>query len=375
MTPMGKPRKGGDSQRMQVIDGERNEVFETTVGELANSLHTGDLLVLNDAGTMPASIRAWTEAGAEFELRFTGPPEGARWTAIALGEGDWRTDTDLRAAPPELPVGARVGLPAGVWATVVAVDVDAPRLVTLAFGVANTAVLELLLRHGRPIQYAYVREAVLLSQVQTAYAARPWAVEMPSAGRPLTWSTMFALQRRGVAVATLTHAAGISATGDRRLDARLPFAERYDLPAATVAAITRTKDSGGRVIAVGTSVVRALEGNALAHGGSLVAGQAVTDLRIGPAHRPRVVDGVLSGVHEPGTSHHQLLAAWAPEELLAEAEAKARASSLYIHEFGDSTLVLGTRVPARPAARSLDRSLADGRASIGSQAIVSRPTA
>lgn len=332
------PRKGGDAQRMQVIDPESGAVFESSVGALPELLQARDVLVINDAATLPSSIRARVHAGT-VELRFTGPPDGELWTAVVFGDGDWRTDTDRRPAPPPLEVGARIDLPEGLVGSVIAVDDRAPRLITLAFATTPARVLELVLRHGRPIQYAYVSDAVTLAQVQTAYAARPWAAEMPSAGRPLTWSCLLALRRRGVTIASLTHAAGISATGDAALDARLPLPERYDLPSSTVHAIEQARDRGGRIVAVGTSVVRALEG-CVADRGRLVAGEGTTALHIGGDHAHRIVDGVLSGVHEPGTSHHRLLSAFAPAPLLARAHVEAERSGLRIHEFGDSSLVL-----------------------------------
>ncbi len=120
-----------------------------------------------------------------------------------------------------------------------------------------------LYREGRPVQYSYLAHDLPLWAVQTVYAARPWAFEMPSAGRPLSWEILLALRRKGVRWASLTHAAGLSSTGDPAIDAALPLAERYDIPAATVRAVADTRARGGRVIAVGTTVVRALEGAAV----------------------------------------------------------------------------------------------------------------
>jgi S-adenosylmethionine:tRNA ribosyltransferase-isomerase len=143
-----------------------------------------------------------------------------------------------------------------------------------------------------------------------------------------------------VRIAAVTHATGISSTGDPHLDAMLPLPERYDVPERTVRAIERAKAEGGRVVAVGTSVVRALEGAAAAHGGELVAGEGVTDLRIRRGFSPRVVDGLFTGMHEPTASHYDLLQAFAPAELIAEGYAHAEAVGYLGHEFGDSNLIL-----------------------------------
>jgi S-adenosylmethionine:tRNA ribosyltransferase-isomerase len=162
---------------------------------------------------------------------------------------------------------------------------------------------------------------------------------MPSAAWPLTLDLLDALRRRSIALARLTHAAGLSATGDPVLDALLPLPERTDVPEETVVAVGRAKASGNRVVAIGTTVVRALEGRVAEEGG-LRAGPGVTRLRIGPVHQPRVVDGLLSGLHEPGESHFELLRAFAPTPVLEAAASRARAEGFRGHEFGDLCLIL-----------------------------------
>jgi S-adenosylmethionine:tRNA ribosyltransferase-isomerase len=175
--------------------------------------------------------------------------------------------------------------------------------------------------------------------VQTVYAARPWAFEMPSAGRPLSWEILLALRRRGVRMAALTHAAGLSSTGQPGIDSALPLPEAFELPAVTVATIQAACSHGGRVIAVGTTVVRALE-SAAAPSGVLRTGAGITDLRIGPGYPLRVVDGIFTGIHVAGESHFELLRAFAPEDLLGEALSYAEAHSFTTHELGDAMLVL-----------------------------------
>jgi S-adenosylmethionine:tRNA ribosyltransferase-isomerase len=150
---------------------------------------------------------------------------------------------------------------------------------------------------------------------------------------------LLALRRKGVRWAPVTHAAGLSATGDPALDAALPLPERFEIPAATVAAVEETRRRGGRVVAVGTTVVRALEG-AFAQAGSLLAGPGTTDLRIGTHHHPRVVDGVLSGLHAAQESHFALLGAFAGPRLLAAAGTHAENAGFFTHELGDAMLVL-----------------------------------
>ena len=153
-------------------------------------------------------------------------------------------------------------------------------------------------------------EPLALWDVWTAIAGPPVAFESPSAGFALDWRMLNAMRARGIGFATVTHAAGISSTGDDALDALLPFDEPYDIPAATESALARARVQGGRIVAVGTTVVRALE-HAAARDGSVHAGAGLANQRIGPSTRLQVADAILSGVHEPGTSHYQLLGAFA----------------------------------------------------------------
>jgi S-adenosylmethionine:tRNA ribosyltransferase-isomerase len=142
-----------------------------------------------------------------------------------------------------------------------------------------------------------------------------------------------------VRLAALTHAAGLSATGDPALDAALPLAESYELPPETVTAIDETRAAGGRVVAVGTTVVRALEG-AVAERGRLIPGPGTTDLHIRPGFRARVVQGLMTGLHEPGSSHLDLLGAFVGRPLLDQAYAHAAAAGYLGHELGDTSLIL-----------------------------------
>lgn len=215
-----------------------------------------------------------------------------------------------------------------------------PRLVCLRFDAHGAALWRALYRAGRPVQYAYADGPYALWSVQTAYASRPWASEAPSAGLSLTWDLILDLRRRGVGVARVTHAAGLSSTGDPALDARLPLAERYEVSEETVRAVEAAKARGGRVIAIGTTVARALESAAAAGGGRLVACAGTTDLLLGPELRPRVVDGIVTGVHDAETSHFRLLESFAPRDLLDRAHALADARGYHDHEFGDAVLVL-----------------------------------
>jgi S-adenosylmethionine:tRNA ribosyltransferase-isomerase len=214
-----------------------------------------------------------------------------------------------------------------------------PRLVSIRFEGPNDAIWAGIARHGKPIQYSHVSEQLVLWDVWTRIASPPVAFEAPSAGFALDWHTIASLRVRGIGFATITHAAGISSTGDPDLDQRLPFDEPYQIPMSTARAIASTRESGGRVIAIGTTVVRALE-HAARTDGFVHAGEGIATQRIGPGTRLRVVDALLTGVHERGTSHYELLRAFTDDATLVAADEAIASHAYRPHEFGDSVLVI-----------------------------------
>jgi S-adenosylmethionine:tRNA ribosyltransferase-isomerase len=342
MTAANAPRAAPGEERLLAVDGPSTRIVELRLTALPELLEPGDLLVVNDAATLPASLSGAVR-GEPVEVRLLAERDDGAWEAVLFGAGDWRTPTEERPPPPALEPGESIALGGGLSATVARVSTLSPRLVTLRFAAGGDALVAALYAAGRPVQYAHLRAPLDLGDVQTPFAVRPWAVEMPSAGRPLTFGLLARLRRRGVALASLTHAAGLSATGDAALDAALPLPERFEIPQATVAAVGAARARGGRVVAVGTTVVRALEGSALQGRGRVAAGRGTTDVRLGPGFPRRVVDAILTGIHEPGTSHHALLGAFAPASLLDRALALAEERRFLAHEFGDTMLVLGER--------------------------------
>jgi S-adenosylmethionine:tRNA ribosyltransferase-isomerase len=319
--------------RLLVIDPRASTLGDATVAELASLFGPGDVVVVNDAATLPASLTA-SLGGRRVELRLvSGDAARGKFRAIVFAEGDHRTPTEARGVPRVI-VGDRFRV-GDATATVTAID---RRLIDLAFDRVDGALLSTLYAVGRPIQYAHVPVGLDLWSVQTIYASRPWAFEMPSAGRPLRAATLDAIRARGAEIVAITHAAGISSTGDAETDAMLPLPERYEISAASAAAIRDAK----RVIAIGTSVVRALEG-CFSRFGEIRAISAITDLRIDANMVPRVVDAVVSGMHDPGTSHFELLSAFAAPSLLERAHAHATARGYLGHELGDALIVLPAR--------------------------------
>ncbi|MGN8116063.1 S-adenosylmethionine:tRNA ribosyltransferase-isomerase [Labrys sp. 22185] len=337
MIAVGNPEPG--SARLLAVSNS-GKIRHLPRSALSLLFNPGDLVVANDAATLPASLAgSHVDSGRPIEVRLAawvvaGDP--TRFIAVVFGAGDHRMRTEDRPAPPQLFAGDKLKL--GPLTAEVERLHGYPRLVTLRFSGPSERILAGLALHGRPIQYAHVPEPLALWDMWTAIAAEPLAFEPPSAGFALDWRTIAAWRRRGVGFASLTHAAGISSTGDAVMDLRLPFDEPYRIPAATAAAITRTKATGGRVIAIGTSVVRALEHAASAPGG-LRAGDGLAQGRIGPKSRLRLVDAVLSGVHQPGESHFELLRAFADDLTLDRVSLMLEAWNYRAHEFGDSVLI------------------------------------
>lgn len=342
MKPATWPRERPLDERLLTIDPRASTFEDARVGDLPRWLRAGDALVVNDAATLPALLRARSAGGDAVEVRLCARTPGGDWTAVLLGEGDWRTRTEDRPAPRPLAVGDTLHFDGELRATIASLKPLTRPLVELRFNREGDALWADLYRLGRPVQYAYLQGPLALWHVQNRYASRPWAMEPPSAGRPLTWALLLELIRKGIRLCAVTHAAGLSSTGDPTLDAQLPLPERFDIPEDTVRVIQEVKAQGGRIIAAGTSVVRALEGCAALHGGRLVAGEGVTELKVRRTTRLTVVDGLLTGMHEPTASHFELLQAFATPELLRTAYAHAETEGYLCHEFGDSNLILAS---------------------------------
>jgi S-adenosylmethionine:tRNA ribosyltransferase-isomerase len=339
MKPASWPRGAPLDERLLVIDPASDAFSDARVRDLGRYLRADDVVVVNDAATLPSSLGAQIGGHAAVEVRLLAERSRGVWSAVLFGEGDWRTRTEDRPPPPRVAEGTFVRFGPDLTATVTAVSELSPRLVDLRFHEEAERLWASLYARGRPVQYAHLARPLALWHVQTAYAARPWASEMPSAGRPLTWDLLLEVKRRGVDVVALTHAAGLSATGDPALDAALPLGERFDVPQATVDAVERTKRRGGRVVAIGTTVVRALEGSARARR-VLSAGSGETDLRLDAGEPLLVVDGLFTGLHDTSASHFRLVQAFAGRALVERAYAHAERAGYLNHEFGDSSLIL-----------------------------------
>ncbi|HEY0798925.1 MAG TPA: S-adenosylmethionine:tRNA ribosyltransferase-isomerase [Candidatus Baltobacteraceae bacterium] len=308
-----------DGVRLLVTEASTATHRDATFRELPAFLRPGDLLVVNDSATLPAALAATASDGRLVPLHLS--------THIS---------NELWLAEPRAPVtaGERATLADGASATFIApVDAAKPRLWYTALTLEQP-VFAYLMKHGKPIRYNYVTEPLALADYQTMFARVLGSAEMPSAGRPFTPRVVIALQARGIGLAAITLHTGVSsAERDER-----PYSERFAVSAACAAAVNAARCAGGRVIAVGTTVVRALESAVLE--GEAAATRDWTDLIVTPKHQLRLVDGLLTGLHEPASSHLDLLRAFLNSSALRAAYGHARDAGYLWHELGDVHLIL-----------------------------------
>jgi S-adenosylmethionine:tRNA ribosyltransferase-isomerase len=327
--------------KLLVIDAQRN-IIHVPRSAFVEFLRPNDLVIANDAATLPASFTGVHQrTGQQIEVRLAGRPsldpmDVSRFSAVVFGEGDFHTRTEDRPLPPPLNPGDTLLL--GQLRATVEEILGHPRLVSLLFHAAADEVWAGLASHGKPIQYSHLQTSLELWDVWTKVAGPPVAFEPPSAGFILDWEVLSTIREHGARFATVTHAAGISSTGDDDLDRLLPLDEPYHIPDSTVAAVELTRQRGGRVIAVGTTVVRALEA-AATDDGHLRRGDGMARGKIGPTTSLHVVDAILSGTHERGTSHYELLRAFLEDSTLERATEELTARGYKTHEFGDSVLI------------------------------------
>ncbi len=311
-------------------DGVRHRRFH----QLAGELQPGDLLVVNTSATLPAALDAVRTVG-----RRTRP--ALVHVSGQLDDGRWVIEVRRRDGNgPELDVvaGERLRLPGGVTLTVQRSypreDVPGARL-WLAGAEPATRIEGHLTRHGRPVRYGYLRGSHPLTAYQTVFADQPGSAEMPSASRPFDAELVVRLAVRGVTVAPVLLHCGLSSAEA----GELPAPERFEVPEHTARLVNGARAAGRRVVAAGTTVVRALE-SAAAPDGLVRPAHGWSDLVLGPDRPVRVVTGLITGWHPPRASHLLLLEAVAGPDLVRTAYRQALLTGYRWHEFGDSALLL-----------------------------------
>jgi S-adenosylmethionine:tRNA ribosyltransferase-isomerase len=316
---------GRDDVAMLVATRHDLQLVHAGFGELPRFLSAGDLVVVNVSATLPAALYA--QLGDEMlELRISSRTPDGNWLV------ELRTSDRRPYRRP--PVGARLDLPGGAHVDLLARFAGSERLAVAQLELSEP-LEDYLGRHGRPIRYGYVPNPWPLEAYQTVFALEPGSAEMPSAGRPFTPELVTELVSRGVFVAPLTLHTGVSSPEQ----GEPPLPERFRVPAATARLVNAVRGWGGRVIAVGTTVVRALETVAAADG-TVSEGDGWTSLVIDPERGLRAVDGLLTGWHESESSHLRLLEAAGGAELIDRSYRAALERGYLWHEFGDVHLIL-----------------------------------
>jgi S-adenosylmethionine:tRNA ribosyltransferase-isomerase len=324
-----------DDVRLMVASAHDRRIVHASFRDLADFLDPGDLVVVNTSATLPAAMPAKRPDGTALQLRLSTPARSA--------PGDAWWVVELRSANGASPcgsveVGLELELPGGARAEIVAPEPFASgpsRRLWIARLQLPEPLGEYLPRHGHPIRYGYVPREWPLADYQTVWAREPGSAEMPSAGRPFTPELVTKLATRGVLMAPVTLHTGVSSP-ER---GEPPYPERFRVPAATARLVNTVHEWGGRVVGVGTTVIRALETVAAADG-TVEAGEGWTSLVVTPERGLRAVDGLVTGWHEPEASHLDLLRAAAPAELLDRSYSLALEHGYLWHEFGDSHLIL-----------------------------------
>ncbi|MDQ3836378.1 MAG: S-adenosylmethionine:tRNA ribosyltransferase-isomerase, partial [Thermoproteota archaeon] len=298
-----------DEVKLMVINRKNYQIDHTLFYGLGRFLRPGDLLVFNASRTLPAVLNGYSPSiGSCIEVRLAEHLPDNSWLALFRCEKGDRFSCGLRG-------GMHINLGQGLSGMVHGRDKNIQRLWKIRFSKSGSELMDTLYRFGQPVRYEYLSVPWDLDYYQTIYARDPGSAEMPSAGRAFTWNLIFDLKRSGVNTASIVLHTGLSSYMDDILDAKHPSSEEeLFLSEATAEKINNTHSNGGRVIAVGTTVVRALESAAEDNTERVTAMHQYTRLHITAEHKLKTVDGLLTGLHEPEASHLDLLSAFIPKE-------------------------------------------------------------
>lgn len=315
-----------DHVRMMVLDKKTGNVSHDKFFRLADYLKSGDLVVMNNSRTVPAILKAGLYRNSkllekEAEIRL----------ARRRNEETW----DVLIVTDRVELGDILQFSSDLSAVVIDMKEGSP-LKTILFSKKGTDLFNSIYALGEPVRYEYINHPWGLDYYQTVFASHPGSVEMPSAGRAFSWELLFNLQRKGIELDFIQLHTGLSYLLDDEVETSpTDNYEEYHLSEKTIEKIHKTKAAGGRVIAVGTTVVRALESAGVT--GEL---HGVTNLYINQNFPLKMVDGIITGFHEPKASHLDMLTAFVPQDLLWSAYEEAIDQQYLWHEFGDMNLIL-----------------------------------
>jgi len=314
-----------DQVRMMVLNKSTMQQTHDCFYNLEAYLQPGDLIVLNSSRTVPAVLKAKRKHNNNLE-----EPCEIR-LARMITEDTWGVLIRVN----KVKVGDEFIFEKNLRAQVIAQDENSP-IKTIQFSQKGAALLDCIYSLGEPIRYEYIAKDWALDYYQTVYANSPGSVEMPSAGRAFSWELLFNLQQKGIKIAFIQLHTGLSYLLDDKWDhSPEKHPEKYIISPETMKQIQETKVSHGRVIAVGTTVVRALETAAIS---GVLSGW--TDLYIKKDFQRNMVDGIITGLHEPKASHLELLSSFIQEDVLLEAYYNAMEKGYLWHEFGDMNLII-----------------------------------
>ena len=333
VAPAPAEARGLSREDVRLLVASPDGITHARFRDLADHLRPGDLVVVNDSATIPGEVDAESPTRGPVVLHLATPLDDGTWVTEVRTPGDGARSV-LDGDPGDRFVAGPVA---------VTLVEPYPRTGSSPTGRGNRLwrgrvegpVESHLRQHGRPIAYGYLPRRYPLTAYQTVFATRPGSAEMPSAGRPFTHGLVTRLVSKGVAIAPVTLHTGVSS----QEAGEVPQPERFAVPAATARLVNAVRAGGGRVVAVGTTVTRALE-SAVGPDGVVVATSGWTDRVVTPADPPRVVTGLVTGWHDPMASHLLLVEAVAGRDLAQRAYDAAVAGEYLWHEFGDAGLLL-----------------------------------
>jgi S-adenosylmethionine:tRNA ribosyltransferase-isomerase len=322
-----------DQVRLMVSHYQDDHILHTQFRSLPDYLAAGDVLVINTSGTLNAALPAQRRDGTPLELHLSTHLPDGQWVVELRQPHGASTDPFYTATP-----GEAISLPAGAVAQLLAPLAalgDGRVRLWLAHLDLPLPLLDYLSQHGFPIRYSYVSGQWPSSAYQTVYANEMGSAEMPSAGRAFTPELITRLAANGIQFAPLLLHTGVASPEAHEP----PYQEYYRVPASTARIVNSARNAGQRIIAIGTTAVRALETVADPQG-NVHASEGWTSLVITPQRGVRAVDGLLTGLHEPRASHLAMLAAVCGTSHLRAAYAEALRQRYLWHEFGDLHLIL-----------------------------------
>jgi S-adenosylmethionine:tRNA ribosyltransferase-isomerase len=332
-----------DRVRLLVSRIDTDSIHHSRFSDLPQWLSPGDLLVVNTSGTLNAALAATSSDGGKFELHLSTRLPGNFWVVEVRRAGPVAS-LPYRSARAGTTFDLEGSGQISLLAPYPLVDtLDAHSRLWMAALQLPAPVLPYVERFGTPIRYSYVTRSWPARMYQTVFATEPGSAEMPSAGRPFTHELVTRLVSGGIQVAPLLLHTGVASLEDHEP----PYEEYFRVPPDTADRVNAARHTGRRVVAVGTTVVRALE-TVTDNRGRTFPGEGWTNLVISSGRALRAVNAMLTGFHEPRATHlamvRQVIAAAgsdAPSPQLDRAYRAAQQAGYLWHEFGDSHLIIG----------------------------------